>query len=257
MEHVQPVAETARTDGHRRVGRRHPRSLLVGFVTFDDGAGRHAACARWSASTAGCGPPVDADTDGPVRVPQDAGRRHAGRLQPVRAAASTSSTRPARPTAGRTTSGAVDEVSARTGPASSTTRAPPTTATSPAAAATPARADPVLIGWADEDEVDDLRRRRRRHRRPDRASRFGERLYFVSGSVVLDTEHHRPTSTTEPGGGERARRAAAPRARPPGRARPRRRRGRADVPRRPRPHRLRSRRPRRPRRPRRHPLSLA
>ncbi len=58
--------------------------------------------------------------------------------------------------------------------------------------------DPVLIGWADEDEVDDLR--------DDVAGiggptvvQFGQRLYFVSGSVVLDT---RTTDRfdSEPGG---------------------------------------------------------
>ncbi len=62
------------------------------------------------------------------------------------------------------------------------------------------RTDPVLIGWADEDEVDALA--------DDVAGiggptvlRFGERLYFVSGSVVLDT---RTTDDLETAPGGRA-----------------------------------------------------
>lgn len=62
------------------------------------------------------------------------------------------------------------------------------------------RAEPALIGWADEDEVDALA--------DDVAGiggptvlRFGERLYFVSGSVVLDT---RTTDDLETAPGGRA-----------------------------------------------------
>lgn len=49
------------------------------------------------------------------------------------------------------------------------------------------RTDPVLIGWADDGEVDALADDVAGIGGPS-VVRFGERLYFVSGSVVLDTD---------------------------------------------------------------------
>ena len=65
------------------------------------------------------------------------------------------------------------------------------------------RTDPVLIGWADEDEVDALADDVAGIGGPS-VSRLGNRLYFVSGSVVLDTE---TTDRFDDAGGRDAHRA--------------------------------------------------
>ena len=98
---------------------------------------------------------------------------------------------------------------------------------------------PVLIGWADPDEVPDLE--------GDVAgiggatyAEVGGRRTYVTGMVVLDVETYDKLALHQ-GRHQRGARRAAARAGPPGRARPRRRRGRDHVRRRGHPHHLRHR----------------